>query len=79
MQCPGEGGSGCFKDLAVTDARGANAKAFCGPVDQAPDALEVHIPTASGEIMGVTDSISKARSLPANVATLSHGWDLLRA
>ena len=79
MQWRAEAPSGGLLDFAVADARGADAETFGGTVNQAADALEIDVPPASGEIVGVTDSITEARSLPANVATLSHGLDLLRA
>jgi len=64
-------GSG-LGDPAGADAGGADAKADMPPVYYGPDPLQVHVPAPPGDVMGVTNFISKARPLAANFTNSCH-------
>lgn len=66
------GGLRCLLNLSVADARGAHAQPLCGATHQSAHALKVHIPTAVGEIMGVTHAVAETRPFAAHFTNSRH-------
>lgn len=75
-----EGLAGNLRDLldfAVAYARGAYTKPAAGAVHDCSNTLQVQIPAALGDIVGVTDAVAKLRAAAAHFAYLCHKTNLI--
>jgi hypothetical protein len=68
---------GGLLNFAVANARRTDANAASGAVDQRAHRLQIHVPAAFRNIMGVADSIAELRALSTNFANLCHTGNLL--
>ena len=59
-------------DLARTDAGGADADAAIAVGGGSLYRLQIDVPTATGDVVRVTDAITKKRLLAAHFTNLSH-------
>jgi len=59
-------------DLAALDAAGADANPLGIAVDQRLHRLQVDVPTAAGDVVGVGDVIAELRPFAADIAYLCH-------
>ena len=59
-------------DLTGPDARGTDAEPLAGAVNQSPNGLQVHVPAAFGDIVGVADAVPKLRAAATNFAYFRH-------
>lgn len=59
-------------NFAGTNTRGTNAEAAAGAIHQRANRLQIHIPAALRNIMGVADPITELRALSTNFANLCH-------
>ena len=64
-------------DFAGLDAAGADADALASAVDLGLDGLEVHVPAATGGVVGVRDVVAELRAFAAKITFVCH--DLLRS
>jgi hypothetical protein len=64
----------CLGDLAALDAAGADPDPLGMAVYQSLYSLQVHAPTAAGDVVCVRDIIAKLRAFAANVAYLCHDF-----
>ena len=62
-----------FGDFAGFDAARADAEALGGAINERFDDLQVDVPAATGDVVGVRDVIAEARTFAANIASLCHG------
>ena len=60
-------------DLAGLEAAGAHVEALGGAVDGGPDALDVGVEAALGDLVRPRPVVAEARLLGADVADGSHG------
>jgi hypothetical protein len=63
---------GSLLNFAVTDTRGTDANAAASAIHQRANGLQIHIPAALRNVMGVADSIAELRALTTNCANLCH-------
>jgi hypothetical protein len=63
-------------NLTGPDARRADTEAFTGAVDQSPHGLQVHVPAAFGDIVGVADAVSELRTAATNFAYFRHSTEI---
>jgi hypothetical protein len=61
-----------FLDLTRADAGCAYAQTLGSAVDYCVDRLQIQIPAALADIMGVTDAVAKLRAAPAHIANSCH-------
>jgi hypothetical protein len=59
-------------DFAGTDARRANAKAAAGAVHQRANRLQVQVPTALRQIVGVADAVTELGTAATDLANFCH-------
>lgn len=70
--CPVLLSDGGFLDFAVTDARGADANTLAGTLYEGMHGLEVKIPAALRNIVGVADAVPELRSTTAHFTNFCH-------
>src|SRR5581483_8891466 len=68
----GENGLGDLLNLAIADARRANADALSGALHQRANRLQVHVPTAFRYIVGMADAVAELRTAATNFANSCH-------
>ena len=61
-----------FLNFAAADAGSADAKAFAGPIYKSVDRLQIQIPAALGDIVGVTDTMPELRPAATDFTNFSH-------
>jgi CheY-like chemotaxis protein len=61
-----------------SDTGGANPQTPAGAVDDSAHRLQVEIPAALGDVMGVTDPMAELRPPPAYFANSCHCFEILR-
>jgi hypothetical protein len=69
------GGIAClcgFLDLTRTNAGRTHTQPLGGAVDHRVDRLQIQIPAALADVMGVTDPVAKLRAAPAHIANSCH-------
>jgi hypothetical protein len=66
------GGLRRFLNLAAADAGRANTKPLGGTFDNGPHRLQVQIPAALGNIVGVADLIAELRTPATHFANSCH-------
>jgi hypothetical protein len=59
-------------DLAAFDAAGADPDALRCAIDQSLNRLQIHIPTATGDVVCVRDVVAELRPFAADIACLCH-------
>ncbi len=59
-------------DLPVTNAGRTHPHPLSHPVDNRADRLQVDVPAALGQVMGVTDSMAELGTPAANIANSCH-------
>ncbi len=59
-------------DFAVANTGSADANAFSGAFDDGVNGLQVQIPAALGDVVGVTDAMTILRSTTANFTNFRH-------
>jgi hypothetical protein len=59
-------------NFAVTNTRRTDADTAAGAIDQCTNRLQIHIPAALRNVMGVADPIAELRALSTNIANLCH-------
>jgi hypothetical protein len=64
---------GSFHDLAGLEAGRANPQLLGDPVDQGAGVLEIWIPPALGDVVGVGNVVPELGLLAANLALTGHG------
>src|SRR4029077_16854148 len=64
-------------DLARFEAARADLHALDLALDPGTHRHEVDVPAPLGHVVGVTDAVADGRTLPADIATLSHADPLL--
>ena len=62
-----------FLDFARANAGRAYAQTLGGAVDYRADRLQIQIPPALADVMGVADAVAKLRAAPAYIANSCHG------
>ena len=72
------GGLCRFLNLAATDAGRANAKPLGGAFDNGSHGLQVQIPAAFGDVVGVADLIAELRTPATHFANSCHYGNLLK-
>ena len=70
-------GGRCFAERRLLDLTAANtgradANALAGPVDNGMDGLQIQIPAALGDVMGMTDTMPELRTATADFTNFSH-------
>jgi len=63
---------GSLLNFAVANTRSTDANAAAGAIHQRANRLQIHIPAALRNVMGVADSIAELRTLSTNCANLCH-------
>ena len=63
-------------DFAVADTRRADADALAGTLDQRMNRLQVQIPAAVADIVGVTDAVSELGPTAADFTNFCHKYTL---
>lgn len=61
-----------FLYFAVADAGGADAQPLPSAVDQSMHGLQIHIPPALGDIVGMADAVPKLRPAATDFTNLCH-------
>jgi hypothetical protein len=64
--------SGGLLNFPGTDAGGADAHFLGCPVDEGVNRLQVQIPAAFRDIVGVADAVTELRTAATDFANLSH-------
>ena len=59
-------------NFAGADAGGANADALAGAIDKGADRLQVEIPTALGDVVGVANAVAEFWAPTAYFTNLCH-------
>src|SRR6266852_433898 len=67
----------CLFDLAVANAGRADANPLGGALDDGPHRLQVQIPAALGDIVGVTDLVAELGTAATHIANSCHYRNLL--
>ena len=70
---------GDLLDFVRADAGGADADAAAGTVNQSANRLEVEVPAALGDVVGVADFIAERGLATANFTNLCHKTEISRA
>ena len=60
-------------NLAAADAGSANTDPFGRALHDGMDILEIDVPAAFGNVMGVADAVPEFGSAPANFTYFRHG------
>jgi hypothetical protein len=63
-------------DFAVPNARGADPEPLAGAVDEGPNGLQVHVPAAFGDIVGVADAVPELGAAATNFAYFRHKTEI---
>jgi hypothetical protein len=66
-----------FDDFAGFDAAGADANALASAFDLGLDGLQIHVPAATGGVVGVRDVVAELRAFAAEITFVCH--NLLRS
>jgi len=61
-----------FDNFAGLDAAGADANALASAVDLGLDGPEVHVPAATGRVVGVRDVVAELRAFAAKITFVCH-------
>jgi hypothetical protein len=61
-----------FDDLAGLQAGGADAQTAVTPANASANRLEVGIPAALGQIVGVADTVTELRTFATDIANSGH-------
>jgi hypothetical protein len=61
-----------FLNFAAADAGCADANTCAGPVHKSMDRLQIQIPAALGDIVGVTDAMPELRPAATDFTNFSH-------
>jgi hypothetical protein len=59
-------------NFAGTKTGSTNAKAAASAINERANRLQIYIPAALGDIVGVADPIAELRALSTNIANLCH-------
>jgi len=62
----------CLSDAAGTNAGSADANPYMAAVHNRPDALQVDVPAALGDVVRVTDLVAESRTLAAHFTNPCH-------
>lgn len=73
---PARCGSGGLLDLTGADTGHADPQAARGAIHQRTNALQVHVPTALGDVVRVADPVAKLRSAAADITYLCHRTEI---
>ena len=63
-----------FNHFAALQALRADAHALTAGADLGPDGAKVHVPAPFGDVVGVTDVVSRLRLFAADCADLCHDF-----
>jgi hypothetical protein len=63
-------------NFAAANAGSANPHAFSSPIHQGADSLQIQVPAALGDVVGVTDLVTELRLAAAHIANLSHKTEI---
>lgn len=74
----GLGNLGRFKNFAVLDAGRADGNFLGSAFDGGSDVLQVYVPAALGDVVGVGDAVTEHRSTLTDFAALRHDETLRR-
>ena len=69
-------GLGDFLDFAGADTGSADAQPLAGAVDKRANGLQVHVPAAFSDIMGVADAVPELRAAATNFAYFRHSTEI---
>ena len=67
---------GGLLDFAVANARCANAETACNPVHNGVNWLQVDVPAAFGDVVGVADAVTELGAAAANFANSCHTTEI---
>jgi hypothetical protein len=61
-----------FLNFSVAYAGGTNFDPFAAAIDHRPDLLQVDVPAPFGQVVSMTDPVTKLRTAPAHFAHFCH-------